>query len=360
MSSFDSGLRKTRVLIVDDSELMRSLLAEIINHTMDFRVVAEATNGYEAIRLLHETNPDIVTLDLEMPDLGGLDALGYIMSEAPRPVIVVSSHVGGKTEMALKALEYGAVEIVAKPAGDSRSDVELLGDRLMDALRAARTARMTNLRMQRPALRREAAAARPANESAVSAIGIAASTGGPRALTEIIPRLPVGLPSALMIVQHMPTGFTKPFAERLATISGVPVTEARDGEVVRGGCVYIAPAGTHMALRRQGDAVVTLLEEGEPLWGVKPAADVLFKSIAEHFGPASGGVVLTGMGRDGAAGLRAIRDVGGWTAVQDSASSVVYGMPKHAAHHAAETLGLESIADQIAAHSLSISQKRRR
>src|SRR5688572_18727084 len=257
MSFFDSGLRKTGVLIVDDSELMRSLLSEIINHTLDFRVIAEAASGYEAIRLIHESNPDVVTLDLEMPGLGGLEALGYIMSEAPRPVVVVSSHVSGKSEMALRALEYGAVEIVAKPAGDSRADLEMLGDRLMDALRAARTARMTNLRMQRPALRRTTAQPLASNTSAPSAIGIAASTGGPRALTEIVPNLPVGLPSALLIVQHMPTGFTKPFAERLATMSEVPVTEARDGQIVQAGCVYIAPAGTHMALRRAGESIVT-------------------------------------------------------------------------------------------------------
>lgn len=360
MSFFESGLRKTRVLIVDDSELMRALLAEIIEATMDFRVVAQAATGYEAIRLIHETNPDVVTLDLEMPDLGGLEALGYIMSEAPRPVVVVSSHVAEKAGPALRALEYGAVEIVAKPAGDTRSHVDILGDRLMDALRAARNARMSNLHMQRPSIRREAPPSRVSNATAPAAIGIAASTGGPRALTEIVPRLPVGLPTAFLIVQHMPAGFTKPFAERLATLSEIPVTEARDGQVVRAGCAYIAPAGRHMALRRSGDEIVTSLEEGESVWGVKPAADVLFKSIAEHYGPASGGIVLTGMGRDGAEGLRAIRDVGGWTAVQDSASSVVYGMPKNASQHAGDELGLDDIAEVIAEHSLNIARKRRR
>jgi two-component system chemotaxis response regulator CheB len=359
-SSFESGLRKTRVLVVDDSELMRSLLAEIIDASMDFRVIAQATTGYEAIRLIHETNPDVVTLDLEMPDLGGLDALGYIMSEAPRPVVVVSSHVTGKAEPALKALEFGAVDIVAKPAGDTRADIDVLGDRLMDALRAARSARMTNLRMQRPSLRREMPASRVGNATARCVMGIAASTGGPRALTEIVPHLPVGLPCAFLIVQHMPPGFTKPFAERLAAMSEVPVTEAKDGQVVQAGCVYIAPAGTHMALRRNGENIITSLEDGETMWGVKPAADVLFKSIAEHFGPASGGVVLTGMGRDGAEGLRAIREVGGWTAVQDSASSVVYGMPKNASQHAGETLGLEEMAESIATHSFAIARKRRR
>lgn len=348
------------MLIVDDSELMRSLLTEIVNHTMDFRVVAQAATGYEAIRLVHEKNPDIVTLDLEMPDLGGLHALGYIMSEAPRPVVVVSSHVDDESDMAVKALEYGAVEIVAKPAGDSRSDVEMLGDRLMDALRAARTARIANLGMQRPLLRQATASPQIGNVTATSAIGIAASTGGPRALTEIIPQLQPGFPSALLIVQHMPAGFTKPFAERLAALSEVPVCEASDGQIIRAGAVYIAPAGTHMTLRRDGETIVTALENGEPVWGVKPAADVLFKSIAEHFGPASGGIVLTGMGRDGAAGLRVIREVGGWTAAQDSASSVVYGMPKSASEHAEETLSLPDIASVIATSSIAISRKRRR
>lgn len=192
------------------------------------------------------------------------------------------------------------------------------------------------------------------------AIGIAASTGGPRALAEIVPRLPVGLPSAFLIVQHMPHGFTRPFAERLASISEVPVMEARDGQLVRPGCAYLAPAGVHMALRQSDDGVVISLEDSDAVWGVKPAADVLFRSIAEHYGAASGGVVLTGMGRDGAVGLRAIRDAGGWTAVQDSESSVIYGMPRNASEHADQHLPLEKMADAIAASSLSIARKRKR
>jgi two-component system, chemotaxis family, protein-glutamate methylesterase/glutaminase len=359
MSFFDS-LRKTRVLIVDDSELMRSVLADIITDSMDFRVIGQASTGYEAIRLVHELNPDVVTLDLEMPDLGGLDTLGYIMSEAPRPVIVVSAHVAGNTEPALKALDYGALEIVPKPAGDARSDVDVLADRLLLALRAARSAHVGNLRVRRIPLLKHEPQPRITTDSARSAIAIAASTGGPRALAEIIPRLPVGLPSAFLIVQHMPPGFTAPFAERLAALSEVSVAEARDGELLRAGCAYLAPAGMHMALRRGPEGIVVALENGEPVWGVKPAADVLFRSLAEHYGPSSGGVVLTGMGRDGAAGLRAIRDVGGWTAVQDSASSVVYGMPKAAAEHAEDELPLDNMAHVLATNSMNIARKRRR
>jgi two-component system, chemotaxis family, protein-glutamate methylesterase/glutaminase len=361
MSPSDS-LRRSRVLVTDDSDLMRSLLTEIINSSMDFRVVGEARTGYEAIRLIHELNPDIVTLDLEMPDLGGLDTLGYIMSESPRPVIVVSSHVAHMVSPAIQALEYGALELVAKPAGDEARDVDVLGDRLMDALRAATNASVSNLQIRRTV---HGIAVRPpephhAEVAARAAVAIAASTGGPRALTEIVPRLPRGLPTAILIVQHMPATFTRPFAERLANLSEVPVKEAEDGDLLRAGEVYIAPGGVHMSLKRIDDGIAISLESSEPMWGVRPAADILFNAVAKHFGPASGGVVLTGMGRDGADGLRAIHDVGGWTAVQDSESSVVYGMPKAAAQYAADEVSVEQVAAAVATHSLSIARKRRR
>ena len=357
----DPGLRKARVLVADDSDLMRNLLVEIINSSMDFRVVGEARTGFEAIRLLHEINPDIVTLDLQMPDLGGLDTLGYIMSEAPRPVIVVSSHVKDMTQAAIQALEYGAMDIVAKPAGDEARDVDILGDRLMDALRASVGASVANLMRGQAAVRPvPPARVGPQHKSARSAIGIAASTGGPRALAEIVPQLPEGLPSAILIVQHMPATFTRAFAERLSMLSTVPVKEAEDGETVRAGCVYIAPGGVHMGLKRIGDEIAIALHNSEPLWGVRPAADVLFNAVALHFGPASGGVVLTGMGRDGADGLRAIHQVGGWTAVQDSQSSVIYGMPKAAAQYADNVVPVDKVAAIVASNSFVIARKRRR
>jgi two-component system chemotaxis response regulator CheB len=361
MTSSSDGLRKSRVLVVEDSELMRNLLVEIITDSIDFRVVGQAQTGYEAIKLVHELNPDIVTLDLQMPDLGGLGTLGYIMSETPRPVVIVSAYVSNRTAgPALQALEYGAVEIVSKPAGDQRRAVDILSNRLLDALRAASQAQVANLRVNNE--RTRTARSENHDESAVarSAIAIAASTGGPRALTEIIPQLPVGLPAAVLIVQHMPPGFTRPFAERLATLSSVPVMEAEEGQVIQAGSVYIAPAGRHMSLTRSANGVSIALMDGDTIWGVRPAADVLFKAVAEHFGPASAGIVLTGMGRDGADGLRAIREVGGWTAVQNAASSVVYGMPKFAAQHAVDELSLDEIAEAIATNSMNMARKRRR
>jgi two-component system, chemotaxis family, protein-glutamate methylesterase/glutaminase len=358
----DAGLRKTRVLVADDSDLMRNLLVEIINSSMDFRVVGEARTGFEAIRLLHEVNPDVVTLDLQMPDLGGLDTLGYIMSEAPRPVIVVSSHVTDMTRAAIQALEYGALDIVAKPAGDQARDVDILGDRLMDALRASVGASVANLKMRTGSGQEAGHPPRVAlhQRSARSAIAIAASTGGPRALTEIVPQLPEGLPSAILIVQHMPATFTRAFAERLSMLSTVPVKEAEDGETVRAGCAYIAPGGVHMGLKRTAEGIAIALHNSDPVWGVRPAADVLFNAVALHFGPASGGVVLTGMGRDGADGLRAIHQVGGWTAVQDSQSSVIYGMPKAAAQYADDVVPVDKVAESVASNSLLIARKRRR
>ena len=329
---------------------------------MDFRVVGEARTGFEAIRLLHELNPDVVTLDLEMPDLGGLDTLGYIMSEAPRPVIVVSSHVADMAEPALLALEYGALEVVAKPAGDEARDVDILGDRLMDALRAATAARMANLQMRTRVGLEIARNNRQESEQQIarSAVAIAASTGGPRALSEVIPALPAGMPSAVLIVQHMPATFTRPFADRLANLSAVPVKEASEGDVVLAGNVYVAPGGHHMSLKRTPDGISITLEDSGPLWGVRPAADILFNAVAKHYGPASGGVVLTGMGRDGADGLRAIKEVGGWTAVQDAESCVVWGMPKAAAPFAEDEIPIGRIADAIAHCSAAIARKRRR
>jgi len=349
--------RPLRVLVVDDSALMRSLIVDVIRGSREFRVVAEAATGYEAIRLVHEVDPDLVTLDLEMPDLGGLDTLGYIMSEAPRPVIILSAHAGERAEATMRALDYGAVDFVLKPADEPRQSIEALGPQLLDALRAAAVARLANLPVRLPdRIARDAGPRRaPArNRSAATAVvAIAASTGGPRALAEIIPRLPASLPAAVLVVQHMPPGFTRSLAARLDASGEIPVEEAEAGTPIRAGRVYIAPGGFHLLVRRGPDGPILDLDEGAPVWGVRPAADPLFASVASHFGPRSIGVVLTGMGRDGAEGLRAIREVGGATLAQDAETAVVFGMPKAAAPFAQEVLPIGEIAAAIAAGSAS-------
>ncbi len=351
---------RTSVLVVDDSEFMRRLVGELIEDSGEFRVVGYAASGYQAIRSVHELDPDLVTLDLEMPDLDGLHALGYIMSEAPRPVVVVAAGAGEAAgDPTLQALEYGAVDFVLKPAqGD---DPSALRSRLITALRAAALARVGNLTFRRPrtapgdestrqgarpaggSMGVPAAGAPGAQKTATSVVVIGASTGGPRALTDVVPLLPASLKAAVLVVQHMPARFTRSLALRLDRISPMPVGEAVDGEVLYDGRVYLAPGGRHLKLRRDGGVTVELSDD-PPRWGVRPSADVLFGAAASHFGPRTVGAVLTGMGRDGAEGLRIVREVGGWTIAQDRETAVIYGMPRMAAEYAREVLPLPDIA----------------
>jgi two-component system chemotaxis response regulator CheB len=345
---------------------MRALIVELIESSPDFRVVAEAGTGYEAIRLIHEIEPDLVTLDLEMPDLGGLDTLGYIMSEAPRPVVILSAHGGQGAELAIRALEYGAVDFVPKPTGTEPLALEGWRDRLQRALEAATVAQMTNLplrlpeRIARRVAAREAAEGIAGGKQATVAVAIAASTGGPRALADLVANLPATLPAAVLIVQHMPPGFTRSFAERLDGLGPLRAEEAEAGTLIRPGRVFVAPGGLHLKVRRSAAGPVLEVDESEPVWGVRPAADPLFASVASHFGPRSVGVVLTGMGRDGAEGLRAIQAVGGATLAQDAETAVIFGMPRAAAPFAGEVLPLERMAATIAAHTSAIARRVRR
>ncbi len=338
-----------RIVVVDDSPLMRRMIRDIVEATGRWTVVGEAGTGFEAIRLLHQEKPDVLTLDLEMPDLGGVETLGYIMSELPRPVVIVSSHAGRMADPALRALEYGAVEYVVKPGTDAR-EAAAFETQLLNALDAALDARLRNLRLRiavSGALQRARRLRQKHGPPAACAVAIAASTGGPSALLDLVAALPADAECAVFIVQHMPATFTERFAERLASECGLHVSVARDRELVRRGQVYLAPGTHHLDLRRTGDGVCIQLDDGPPVRGVRPAADVLFTAVARTFGPASLGVVLTGMGRDGAEGMRALRAVGARTIAQDEASAVIAGMPRAAAPYADEILPLPAIGGRI-------------
>jgi two-component system, chemotaxis family, protein-glutamate methylesterase/glutaminase len=310
---------------------MRKLISEILSTSGEFRVVGTARNGLDALKQIHALEPEIVTLDVEMPELDGLQALGYIMSETPRPVVMLSaldSPNGG--ELTIRALELGAVDFVHKPSGPARETIDVLAARLLDALRAASCVNLAGVPvLARPATP-ERVGGRAATATATNAVVIAASTGGPRALAELIPKLPIGLDAAVLVVQHMPAGFTASLATRLNALSRLPVSEARHGERIEHGRVYVAPGGFHMRVVEVHNAPIVALEQTPPIWGVRPSADPLFRSAAQKFGPSLVGVVLTGMGRDGAEGLRAIRDRGGYGIVQDRDTSIVYGMPQAA------------------------------
>ena len=347
-----SSSRLPTVLVVDDSAFMRKLVSEMVDGSGEFRVIGTARNGLEALKKIHALDPDLVTLDIEMPELDGIGALGYIMSETPRPVVMLSGAASESgRDPAIRALELGAVDFVKKPGGPISLDLDRVRDRLLDALRASREVNLRGVPML--SRRADGAAASRAISGggswATRAVAIAASTGGPRALADVIPALPPDLDAAVLIVQHMPAGFTKSLAERLDLHSRLTVAEACDGERVVHNRVYLAPGGQHMRVRVQGGVPVISLDASPPVWGVRPSADPMFKSVADVFGASAIGVVLTGMGRDGAEGMRAIHEAGGLGVAQDKATSIIYGMP-HAALLAGgidQVLPLSAIAGAV-------------
>jgi two-component system chemotaxis response regulator CheB len=331
------------VLVVDDSAFMRRLIGELVASTDEFSVVGTARNGLDALRQVHALDPDIVTLDIEMPELDGLQALGYIMSEAPRPVVMLSAaEAADGGELTIRALELGAVDFVRKPSGPISLDLARVRERLLDALRAAAQMNVGGVPVlarpeRRPTHTARGAAEPPVRSSTMSRlpiVAVAASTGGPRALAEVIPALPRGLGAGVLVVQHMPRGFTASLARRLDAMATLRVTEAQDGDPVVPDHVYLAPGGRHMRVALEGGVLRVRLGSEPSVWGVRPAADVLFAALAAICGSTTVGVVLTGMGRDGAEGLRAIRAAGGWGVVQDQPTSVIYGMPHAALYHA--------------------------
>lgn len=333
--------RPIRVLIVDDSALIRSALSRFFK-AEGLEVVGEASDPYAARDMIVEHNPDILTLDLEMPRMDGLTFLERLMTHHPMPVVVLSSFTERGSREALRALELGAVEVLEKP---SRENFGPLMYRLLRVLKEAGRAKVRPKHLH-PATRAEKAKGLGKPSRVVVAIG--ASTGGTDALAEILTALPADHPG-LVIVQHMPALFTRDFAERLNRYCSIRVSEARDGDLVEDGLALIAPGDMHMTLGWETGRYRVNCQPGPLIHHCRPSVDVLFHSVARIAGPDSVGVILTGMGEDGAGGLLALREAGAVTLAQDEASCVVYGMPKEAVARGAvdEIAPLHLMAESI-------------
>lgn len=322
-------MEKIRVLVVDDSALMRKKISDMINSDRQCEVIATARNGEEAIKGVLILKPDVVTLDVQMPMMDGLTCLGYIMSERPTPVIMLSAftHYGG--EVTMKALEYGAVDFVHKPSGVISLDIGRVKSELLTKIKMAVKVDLNKLKFILG--KKGLEIPKKKAPSLKKLVAIAGSTGGPRALVSILPKLPQDIPAGIIVVQHMPAEFTKSMAERLNWESMIEVKEAEDGEPIEPGKALVAPGGFHLTVetKKDGGGIVKIIP-GPKEHYVCPSADVALRSIAPVYGRNVIGVVLTGMGSDGTEGLRAIKGHGGYNIAEDESTCIVYGMPKSA------------------------------
>ena len=368
---------KTRVVVVDDSALVRSLLAEIINRQPDMECIGSAADPFAAREMIRNLNPDVITLDVEMPRMDGIDFLSKLMRLRPMPVVMVSTLTERGAEVTLRALELGAIDFVAKPKIGVADGLKLLAQEITDKVRIASKARIhktatamattSGVHAASPAhavRHAQASAATGGSAGAPShapaAMGrlstekiifIGASTGGTEATKEVLLGLPADAP-AVMITQHMPPGFTKSYATRLDGLCKIRVKEATDGERVLPGHAYIAPGGMHLRVEKSGANYLARVTDGDPVNRHKPSVEVLFKSAAAVVGRNAVSIMLTGMGADGAKAMREMRDAGAYCIAQDEHTCVVFGMPREAIAAGAvhEVLPLNQIASHMLDH----------
>jgi two-component system chemotaxis response regulator CheB len=347
--------KKIRVIVVDDSALVRGLLTEIINRQSDMECIGAANDPLIAREMIREMNPDVITLDVEMPKMDGIEFLSRLMRLRPMPVLMISTLTAQGAEVTLRALELGAVDFVAKPRIGVASGLQELGQEIVEKIRVAAVAHVHRMPSGAGASA-ATAAVRPAAPihlgrlSTEKLICIGSSTGGTEAVREVLSHMPADSP-AIVITQHMPPGFTKSFAARLDNLCHIAVKEAENGERILPGHAYIAPGGRQFSVSRSGANYVAQVDDSEPVNRHRPSVEVLFNSVAQHAGRNAFGIMLTGMGNDGAKAMRAMKDAGSYNYVQDEASCIVFGMPREAIAHGAadEVLPLNKIAGALIA-----------
>jgi len=372
-------MSKITVVVVDDSALVRSMLTEIINRQPDMTCIGAAADPFVAREMIRNLNPDVITLDVEMPRMDGIDFLSKLMRLRPMPVVMVSTLTERGAEVTLRALELGAVDFVAKPKIGVADGLRQLADDITDKVRIAAKARINRLHLPAspaaaggapgaahaaaPSARTGGATAPAAAAKPVSAspglgrlstekiIFIGASTGGTEATKEVLASLPADSPG-VVITQHMPPGFTRNYAARLDSLCKISVKEATDGERILPGHAYIAPGGLHLSVERSGANYIARVQDGDPVNRHKPSVEVLFKSAARVVGPNAIGIMLTGMGADGAKAMREMKDAGAYCVAQNEATCVVFGMPREAIAAGAvqEVLPLTQIAQHVLDH----------
>lgn len=331
---------RVRVLVVDDSAFMRKAISTMLESDPEIEVVDTARDGLEAIEKVKALNPDLVTLDVEMPRMDGLTALKHIMEEHPLPVLMVSSLTTEGAEATLTALELGAVDFIPKDLSYVSLDIVKIKDSLLEKVKTIARRGLRRIGPMGP----KVLTLPPKRKFELVAIGV--STGGPMSLQKILPKFPPDLPAGVLIAQHMPPNFTRPLAERLDKLSPFEVREAEDGDEVVPGRVLLAPGGRHLRVRRRGEVEV----DESPVQALyKPSVDELMASVARHYGPWGVGVIMTGMGHDGREGVRLLKEKGGYVIAQDEASCVIYGMPKAVVEEglADAILPLEKIPEHI-------------
>lgn len=343
-----------RVLVVDDSALMRKLIPQVIERDTDIQVVGTAMDGEFALKKMDELKPDVVTLDLDMPRMDGMETLRLIVRNHKVPVIIVSAHTTQGASATFKALASGAFDFVAKPKDAASAHMEDISKELIGKIKVAAQSGVPQASNPALVLSEPRRAAKPTTKpkrapSKVVAIGI--STGGPNALQYVLSQLPGDFPGSLVVVQHMPEGFTELFARRLDECCAIDVKEAQSGDLIIAGRALICPGNRHMKVKRMPLGDIIVLSDDDRVNGHRPSVDVLFRSVAQEFGNNSLAVIMTGMGEDGADGMAAIKKAGGMTVAQSEDSCVVFGMPKAAIErgHAIRVVPLDAMANTLQA-----------